>query len=63
VSDNGPPFGANEFKEYCEKNCIKIIHSPPYNPESNGLTEREVHTIKKLLIKSLCVERDVKRIQ
>ncbi|XP_060862845.1 uncharacterized protein K02A2.6-like [Metopolophium dirhodum] len=63
VTDNGPPFGANEFKAYCEKNCIKLVHSPPYNPESNGLAERGVQTIKKLLIKSLCVERDVKRIQ
>ncbi|KAL4153951.1 hypothetical protein QTP88_001784 [Uroleucon formosanum] len=38
VTDNGPPFGANEFKAYCEKNCIKLVHSPPYNPESNGIT-------------------------
>jgi len=36
VPDNGPPFGANEFKEYYEKNCIKLVHTPPYNPESNG---------------------------
>ncbi|KAL4100823.1 hypothetical protein QTP88_020852 [Uroleucon formosanum] len=63
VTDNGPPFSANEFKAYCEKNCIKLVHSPPYNPESNGLAERGVQTIKKLLIKSLCIERDVKRIQ
>ncbi|XP_025206005.1 uncharacterized protein K02A2.6-like [Melanaphis sacchari] len=63
VADNGLPFGENEFKTFCEKNYIKLVHSPPYNPESNGLAERGVQTIKKLLIKSLCVERDVKRIQ
>ncbi|KAL4096894.1 hypothetical protein QTP88_021769 [Uroleucon formosanum] len=51
VTDNGLPFGAIEFKEYCEKNFIKLVHSPPYNPESNGLAERGVQTIKKLLIK------------
>ncbi|KAL4088576.1 hypothetical protein QTP88_023665 [Uroleucon formosanum] len=63
ITDNGPPFGAIEFKEYCKKNFIKLVHSPPYNPESNGLAVRGVQTIKKLLIKSFCVERNVKRIQ
>jgi len=36
VTDNGPPFGANEFRVFFEKNCIKLMHPPPYNPESNG---------------------------
>uniref|UniRef100_A0A2S2ND60 RNA-directed DNA polymerase n=1 Tax=Schizaphis graminum TaxID=13262 RepID=A0A2S2ND60_SCHGA len=63
VCDNGPPFGSKELKTYCNNNSIKLLHSPPYNPESNGLAERGVQTIKKLLIKSLCNEREITRIQ
>ncbi|CAI6344244.1 unnamed protein product [Macrosiphum euphorbiae] len=63
VCDNGPPFGSKELKTYCINNSIKLLHSPPYNPESNGLAERGVQTIKKILIKSLCNEREVTRMQ
>jgi len=63
VCDNGPPFGSKELKTYCNNNSIRLLHSPPYNPESNGLAERGVQTIKKILIKSLCYEREITRMQ
>jgi transposase InsO family protein len=56
------PFGLNKFKAFSKKNCIKCVHSLPYNPESNGLAERSVQTIKTLLIKNFCC-RDMKRMQ
>ncbi|KAL4100684.1 hypothetical protein QTP88_020718 [Uroleucon formosanum] len=42
VCDNGPPFGSKELKTYCINNSIRLLHSLPYNPESNGLAERGV---------------------
>lgn len=53
VSDNGPPFGSREFKKFAEKHNIKLMKSPPYHPQSNGLAERNVQTVKKILYKSI----------
>ena len=51
VSDNGPPFGSYAFLEFCSQNGINVMKSPPYRPESNGLAERGVQTIKHALKK------------
>jgi hypothetical protein len=61
VSDNGPPFNSSELFNFCKKRKIKLLHSPPYNPQSNGLAERSVQTFKKMLIKSL-VSHDEMRL-
>ena len=53
VSDNGPPFNSYQFKSYCEDRGIKLMQIAPYNPRSNGLAEREVQSVKKLLVKSV----------
>lgn len=49
VTDNGPPFSSYEFSEYCRRHDINLIHSPPYHPQSNGLAERNVQTVKTVL--------------
>nr|XP_022910664.1 uncharacterized protein K02A2.6-like [Onthophagus taurus] len=53
VTDNGPPFGSSEFNKFCKLNGILLTHSPPYHPQSNGLAERNVATVKKNLAKQL----------
>lgn len=53
VSDNGPPFNSTEFLSFCTANGITPIKSPPYHPQSNGLAERGVQTVKKGLEKLL----------
>lgn len=53
VCDNGPPFQSFEFQEFCRLSNIKLLHSPPYHPQSNGLAERWVQTVKTHLKKSL----------
>ncbi|XP_055856265.1 uncharacterized protein K02A2.6-like [Episyrphus balteatus] len=51
LSDNGPPFNSEEFKNFSEKWGIDHVTSSPYFPRSNGLAERSVQTIKKMLKK------------
>lgn len=51
VCDNGPPFSSSEFADYCKLRSIRLLHSPPYHPESNGLAERAVRTVKEQMRK------------
>lgn len=51
VSDNGPPFNSYELRKYLETNGVKKLFSPPFHPQSNGLVERAVQTVKSVLRK------------
>lgn len=53
VSDNGPPFNGEEYRDFCKSNGITCKFSPPLHPCSNGLAERAVATIKSSLKKQL----------
>lgn len=56
VSDNGPPIASSEFSSFCNESGIKLIHSPPYHPQSNGLAERWVQTVKGVIKKNFLNE-------
>lgn len=66
VSDNGPPFGSYEFTHYCNLNGIKLTHSPPYHPQSNGEAEVAVrvakHSLKKISIDSNTKNKPIESI-
>ena len=49
ISDNGPQFTAEVFKEFDDKWMFQHITSSPYFPQSNGLVENSVKTAKNLL--------------
>ena len=49
VSDNGPQFVSDEFKQFMTANGVKHIKSSPYHPASNGAAERMVQTLKLAL--------------
>ena len=52
VSDNGPQYTAREFQEFSSNYHFHHITSSPYYPQSNGLAERGVRTMKQLLSKT-----------
>lgn len=47
-TDNGRIYGCFKILEFCDKLDIKVIKSPPYHPQSNGIAERTDQTAKKL---------------
>ncbi len=53
MSDNGPQYASREFKEFAKEWEFKHIISSPRYPKSNGMAERAVQTIKKLLKKAI----------
>ena len=46
VTDNGPQFCSQEFKEFLKVNGIQHAFSAPYHPATNGEAERFVQTFK-----------------
>lgn len=52
MSDNGPQFSSSEFKEFTQRWEIDHVTSSPLYPRSNGLAERNVQTVKKLMTKA-----------
>lgn len=52
VSDNGPQFTADAFKNYCLSKGIEHIRTAPYHPQSNGQAEKFVDLLKTGLRKA-----------
>ena len=48
--DSGPAFRL-AFEQEMENYGVKIIHSSVYHPQSQGLVERSVRTLKEILEK------------
>ena len=49
VTDNASYFTSQEFQDFAKLNGIRHVTSAPYHPASNGLAERAVQTVTKLL--------------
>ena len=53
VSDGGPQYTSAEFKDFTKQWQIEHRVSSPRNPQSNGMAERCVQTMKASLIKTM----------
>ncbi|XP_037565227.2 uncharacterized protein K02A2.6-like [Dermacentor silvarum] len=51
-TDNGPQFSSYEFAEFARKYDFAHVTSSPHFPQSNGLAEKGVQIVKRLLKKS-----------
>lgn len=44
MTDNGPCYGSNAFRDACKALGIKHLRTKPYSPQTNGKAERFVQT-------------------
>lgn len=58
-SDNGPQFTAREFGQFCKDYGIQHTSSSPRYPRSNGLAERSIQTVKRMMKKALHDGKDL----
>lgn len=52
ISDNGPQFTSYEFKAFLQRNTIRHFTTAPYYPQSSGLAEHTVSSVKTALQKN-----------
>lgn len=53
ISDDATCFTSSEMVNFLDKNHMKQVTIPPYNPASNGAAENAVKTLKTALLKVL----------
>ena len=52
ISDNGPQYSSEEFKQFAQAYGFQSVTSSPKYPRANGAAERMIKTIKNILKKS-----------
>ena len=57
MSNNGPQYSGGEFSQFADEWDFHQVTSCPTYPQYNGLAERTVHTIKRLIKKKVKEEK------
>ncbi|XP_046580609.1 uncharacterized protein K02A2.6-like [Haliotis rubra] len=52
ISDNGPQYSSTDFRSFADSWNIEHVTSSPLYPRANGLAEKSVQTVKRLLTKA-----------
>ena len=52
LSDNGPQYDCQEFKEFARNYGFELVTTSPHFPSSNGFIERQVRTVKDVFTKA-----------
>ncbi len=58
ISDNGPQYASEEFKQFAREWDFEHTCSSPLYPQSNGLAEKTVQTVKRLFTKAKSDSKD-----
>jgi hypothetical protein len=58
VSDNGPQYSSQEFKDFSKRYNFDHVTSSPYHPKSNGLAEKYVQVVKRIFEKARLDRQD-----
>ena len=56
--DNGTEFTNNLLDNYCENNNIRLIHSSPYHPQTNGVCEAVHKKLENIFIMNLLIMKN-----
>ena len=59
MRDNGPHYSSGQFKQFVTEWGIDHVTSSPTFPQSNGFIERQVRTVKQVMMKTLKANEDV----
>ena len=58
ITDNSPQFSSDIFKQFAKDYCFQHCTASPHYPQSNGMAEKVVQTVKNLLKKAVLDKRD-----
>ena len=59
ISDNGPCYSSHKFADFAKEWDFSHITSSPHFPQTNGLAEKSVQTIKGMFLKGKADHKDL----